>query len=76
MGEKKKEMRPHTNEKTQGEKRKQKKTKPKMLRRLVIKHGHGSKRENTCRMRGVVHEAGWAPLEITAGQCFISQAGS
>jgi hypothetical protein len=72
MGEKK-EMRPHTNGKTQG---KTKENKAQMLRRLVIKHGHESKRENTCRVRGVVHEAGWAPLEITAGQCFILKAGS
>lgn len=52
------------------QKQRTKENKAQMLRRLVIKHGHESKKKNTCRVRGVVHEAGWTPLEVTAGQCF------
>lgn len=47
------------------------KTKAQMLRHLVIKHGHESKREKTCRtVRVVIHEA-WVPLMITAGRAYF-----
>lgn len=59
----------------EGKETRTKENKAQMLRRLVIKHGHESKWKYTgCEV--LYTRLAGRLSRITAGQCFISQAGS